>query len=115
MKNNGLGDIAARRIKAARLAEGLTQAEIGDYLGLGRDAVSKIENGYALLSLRHLEKLAKILNRPITYFLDIDIGLSSEEERVLAIYRALPLDGPYRLIAHRALASLLQSIEEGQK
>ena len=86
----------------------MTQVELGDYLGLTRDAISKIENGLSNLSLRHLERLPEILGRPVTYFLGLDQpSLSPDESELLHLYRALPpgLD-QYALAALRAWAGL---------
>ena len=86
----------------------MTQVELGDYLGLTRDAISKIENGLSNLSLRHLERLPEILGRPVTYFLGLDDpSLSPDESELLHLYRALPpgLD-QYALAALRAWAGL---------
>ena len=87
----------------------MTQVELGDYLGLTRDAISKIENGLSNLSLRHLERLPEILGRPVTYFLGLSDqpSLSPDESELLHLYRALPpgLD-QYALAALRAWAGL---------
>lgn len=85
-----LSDIAAKRIKAARESAQLTQLELGDYLGLSSDAISKIENGKSTITLRSLELLPQILNRPIEYFLALNINLSPLEEQLIGIFRALP-------------------------
>lgn len=108
-----LGRIAAQRIREAREAAGLTQVELSDYLGITRDAVSKIENGRSTLTLQHLEQLPKILNRPIEYFLGLDTGLTSEEEYILGLFRALPEETPlYRILAREALDSLLRTVHQ---
>lgn len=91
-----LGKLAAQRIREAREAAGLTQAELGDALGISGNAVTKIENGRSTLGLQHLEQLPKILNRPIEYFLGLDTGMTPDEEELLALYRRLPQTGPAR-------------------
>jgi transcriptional regulator with XRE-family HTH domain len=83
--------IAAERLKTARETAGLTQTELGEHLGLSPDAISKIERGYAALSMRHLEKLPEILNQPVEYFLGLGYSdLSSDESELVHLYRALP-------------------------
>jgi transcriptional regulator with XRE-family HTH domain len=74
-----LGIIASQRVREAREAAGLTQAELAEYLHISRDAVSKIENGYSVLSLKHLAALPNILHRPISYFLDLETDLTIVE------------------------------------
>jgi transcriptional regulator with XRE-family HTH domain len=97
--------IAAERLKAARESRGLTQAELGEELGLSADAISKIEHGRAALNLRHLEKLPKILNYPIGYFLDLNDELSPSESEIIQLLRLLSPDvEQYALTALRAWA-----------
>lgn len=85
-----LAKFVGKRIRAARLSQNLTQAELGDYLGITRDAVSKIELGNSTLTLQNLEKLPAILDRPISYFLGLEIpSLSNDESEVIHLYRAL--------------------------
>lgn len=105
-----LGKITAQRIREAREAANLTQVDLAEYLGITRDAVSKIENGRSALTLRHLEKLPEILNYPIEYFLNIDMGLSPQEEQLLATYRRLPKTGPHRAGAVKMIQALVDAI-----
>lgn len=105
-----LGKLAAQRIREAREAAGLTQAELGDALGISGNAVTKIENGRSTLTLKHLEELPKILNRPIEYFLGLDTDLTAEEERLLALYRRLPTGGPSRRSALAVIEALVAAI-----
>lgn len=95
-----------RRVRAAREAAGLTQADVGDSLNLSPDAVSKIELGQSNLTLANLEKLPGILGRPIAYFLGIEVPkLSDEESEVIHLYRALSDEA--RRLARAALHAWL--------
>lgn len=111
LKMSHLAEIAAKRMKQARLNAGLTQAELADALGLSRDAISKIENNRSTLTLKHLEALPRILNQPITYFLDLQTDLDLDEVEILELFRGLP----HQIAkdwAKRALRSLLQALHE---
>lgn len=59
----------AQRLKAARLAEGLNQTEVGNALGVGQRFVSKLENGERRPSVETLAKLAKLYGVSETYLL----------------------------------------------
>ena len=85
-------DSIGTKIRRAREAAGLTQVELGDALGISGNAVAKIERGRSMLTLKHLLALPKILNRPISWFLDLPgvPELTPDEEDLLAAYRALP-------------------------
>lgn len=53
------------KIKAARLAKGMTQQELGDILGVQRSAVAKYENGRVVNIKRStLKKISDVLNIP---------------------------------------------------
>lgn len=103
---NHLTKTIGRRVRAAREAAGLTQADVGDSLNLSPDAVSKIELGQSNLTLANLEKLPAILGRPIAYFLGIEVPkLSDEESEVIHLYRALSDEA--RRLARAALHAWL--------
>lgn len=60
----GLG----KRIAQARRAHGLSQAALASEISLDRTAVSKIESGQRGVSSLELERIARVLNRPIASF-----------------------------------------------
>lgn len=62
-----------RRLRAARLAAGMTQADLGRVLGLddqntGAPRVSRYETGKHEPDQATLQKIAKALNLPVAYF-----------------------------------------------
>jgi transcriptional regulator with XRE-family HTH domain len=57
------------RIKRARMMAGLTQAELGNKLGLGLRQIQNIEKGETGVTIDRLEELSKTLNVPFSYFL----------------------------------------------
>lgn len=80
-----------RRIRQARKEAGLTQAELGDSLGISGNAVTKLEGGHSALTIENLLGLYRVLHKPFGYFLGInDLYISGEEAEWLEIYRALP-------------------------
>lgn len=85
-----MSSIIGTRIKRAREALNLTQEEVAGRLGIGRPALSNIENGRNLVRLEHIPKLVRVLNRPIGYFFGIVGDLTADEEQLLEVYRALP-------------------------
>jgi transcriptional regulator with XRE-family HTH domain len=76
-----------RRVAEARQAQGLTKSEFAARLGLSRQAYNGYEKGETVFSVAQLFRVGEILNRPVTYFLGLDSGLTPEEEQLLAIYR----------------------------
>jgi transcriptional regulator with XRE-family HTH domain len=68
-------DIAAR-LKEAREYLGLSQQEVADALSVPRTAVSMIESGQRRVDSLELKTLAKLYQRPMTFF-------TGEEEAML--------------------------------
>lgn len=61
----GNEEIAAR-LKAARLAKGLTQKEVGCRVGMPQSHISKIESGGVDLQLSSLTELSRALDLEVT-------------------------------------------------
>lgn len=57
-----------QRIAEARQAEGISQAELGEPLGLDRSAVSRIESGIRQVDSLELSRIASRLGRPLSWF-----------------------------------------------
>ena len=60
------------KLKQLRLMNNLTQEELANRLGIGRDAVIRIEKGTRKLSLEEIKKITEIYKIPLSY-LDEDI------------------------------------------
>ena len=56
------------RVTQARSALGLTQAQLGSKVGLGRTVIAKIEHGNRTLSALELARLAQVTDLPIDWF-----------------------------------------------
>ena len=61
--------LVGRRIRAARLARGMTLAELGG-TDLSRSFLSSVEHGRSSISLRALARVARRLRLPVSYFVD---------------------------------------------
>lgn len=85
-----------RLIEANRRKAGLTQAELAARVASTQAAISKIETGRTLPSLRVIERIARALERPITITLgDSQTPLTRRERqdrlrRVLGDYEFNP-------------------------
>src|SRR5215470_1476910 len=62
----------ADRVRRARTAAGLTQAELAQRIGTTQSAVSRLESGRLLPTLAVLERVATATGRPITIVLGPD-------------------------------------------
>jgi transcriptional regulator with XRE-family HTH domain len=74
-------DVAVgRRVKAARLAAGLSQEMVGDHLGLTFQQIQKYENGKNRVGPSRLVRMAKLFNVPVSYFFaGIESGKGGED------------------------------------
>ena len=86
-----------RRIQDARIAELITQRELAERTGLGRDAIAKYETGARSISVEDLRRIAAALNTTVGVLLGEDTqapaeSLSPEESippELLTIVRVL--------------------------
>jgi transcriptional regulator with XRE-family HTH domain len=69
-----LGD----RLRAAREYVGLKQEEVARHLSIPRTALSNIEAGQRKVDAIELSRLAKLYQRPLSWFTGEDIGTSEE-------------------------------------
>jgi transcriptional regulator with XRE-family HTH domain len=57
-----------RRIRALRLERGLSQTELGNFLGVTFQQIQKYEKGSNRVAAARLERVAELLGVPITFF-----------------------------------------------
>lgn len=81
----------ARQLKAARERTDFSQEDVAKRLGMSSVNYGDFERGKVLPSINYLADLSKILDKPITYFLEIhtDHDLSPNEKDLLDCYRSL--------------------------
>jgi transcriptional regulator with XRE-family HTH domain len=108
-----VNEVIGNRIRAARENAGLTQAELGDHLGLTKAAIGKIESGQNALTLKNLFELPEVLHQPLSYFLGIDISQTPDESELLELYRSLPPGFP-RESARGILRTLLDTVRRNR-
>ena len=58
-----------KRLRKARLAAGLTQAQVAASMGKPQSFVSKCEAGERRLDLVEVQEFARLYRRPLSYFL----------------------------------------------
>ena len=59
-----------KKIKLARVELDMNQTEFADKIGAKQKSISRYENGISTPSLATLVKIAKVLKKPASYFLD---------------------------------------------
>jgi len=69
----------------------MTQEQLGDQLRMTFQQVQKYEKGVNRISAGRLFEVAKILERPITYFYETDIAYSSGYEQEASTLKTLDL------------------------
>jgi transcriptional regulator with XRE-family HTH domain len=88
---------AGGRLREARLAARMTQEELGRQLGLTFQAVQKYESGENRLSVGRLVTAAKVLQKPISYFVPDDNDRATDGPTPLTVEEA-ELVGSFRRI-----------------
>jgi transcriptional regulator with XRE-family HTH domain len=94
------------RIRAARLAAGLSQERLGNELGVTFQQVQKYEKGSNRVGASRLSDTAKVLSVPVSFFFENDAGndKSKANDGLLAITEALGTPEGIRIA--RALARI---------
>ena len=112
----GKADIElGKRIRLRRVEQKISQAELGDQLGVSFQQVQKYEKGVNRVGAARLQQIATALDVPVTFFYDGD-GKAREVESLLFLDSAfsLRLLRAYSKIkdqtVQRQLVSLMESI-----
>lgn len=90
----------ASRLRQARDAAGLTQAEVATVLRLPRPSISQIEAGDRAVRSEELSKLAQLYGKPVTFFLEEVMG----DEALTVMFRAPIVREEDRVPLERGLA-----------
>jgi transcriptional regulator with XRE-family HTH domain len=88
-----------KRIRLRRVEQGISQAELGEQLGVSFQQVQKYEKGVNRVGAARLQQIATALDVPVTFFYDGD-GKSREVESLLFI------DSSFSLRLLRAYAAI---------
>ena len=62
--------LIGKRVKKARSDKGLTQEKFAEELGVSVSFISQVESGEKKFNLSRISEVSKILEKPITYFVD---------------------------------------------
>ncbi len=91
-----------QKIKQARLEAGLSQRQLcGEKIT--RNMLSQIENGTARPSMKTLQYFAQQLNKPVSFFLEENTVVSSNQEKMLQALNAWD-NGDYRKVLEQLQA-----------
>lgn len=80
-----------QRMRKARLALDMTQAEAAAALRIGEERYSSYEQGRHPMPYDVLLRLPDVLRQPVTFFLGLqqESGLSDEEQMIINVYRSI--------------------------
>jgi len=93
-----------KRIRLRRVEQRISQAELGDKLGVSFQQVQKYEKGVNRVGAARLQQIATALDVPVTFFYDGD-GKAREVESLLRAYSKIKDQ-----TVQRQLVSLMESI-----
>jgi transcriptional regulator with XRE-family HTH domain len=104
-----------RRVRALRLARGLTQARLAEDVGCSSHFVSGIERGVDSPSLITLERLAGALDTSLVALLDEERQDTSPVVEALARKLQGPLDGAKLVTVLREAVAAYESAKRGKR
>ena len=58
-----------KKIKISRIEQDLNQTDFAKKIGANQKSVSRYENGLSVPTLETMAKIAKVLKKPVDYFL----------------------------------------------
>ena len=103
-----IGKAIARERKRAG---NVTQAEMGEKLGMEKESVSNMERGATSITIERLEELAEILGCPVRRFFWHDEGSVQEQAETIAdMIQSLPPKRRPAIV--RAVAEIVRALED---
>ena len=72
-------ELIGKRVKKARKDKGITQEKFAEELGVSVSFVSQVETGEKKFNLARISEVSKILEKPISYFVDGYEGKSEDD------------------------------------
>jgi transcriptional regulator with XRE-family HTH domain len=87
-KSLQLSDLA-KRIKNARVAARLSQADLASGIGVSDKSISAYEQGRSTPPFEKLKKIANVSNHPLAYFTEDDNQEASISSKLASIEREL--------------------------
>ncbi|HXL68562.1 MAG TPA: helix-turn-helix transcriptional regulator [Xanthobacteraceae bacterium] len=104
-----------RRIRARRMERGVSQTKLGDRIGVTFQQIQKYEKGSNRVAAGRLQRIAEVLDVPISYFFGVhDTGRSNTGRilRFLDRADALRLIQAYSLVRDRKLQRAIVQLVE---
>jgi transcriptional regulator with XRE-family HTH domain len=113
--------VIGQKIRARRLAEGMSQQTLGEKLGVSFQQVQKYEKGTNRVSYSRLMQIAKALGESVTFFFVDPNPVTSKKGTELQAAMAIPEIQKLALSVmtmnpglRRAVLSVVQAIEESK-
>ena len=84
-----INDLIVKRVKVARIEQGLTQKDLADHLGRTAASISDLERGKVQVTASDLYKISLFFRKPIEYFFGENFG-GKEIQDLVSILRSQP-------------------------
>lgn len=86
-KPNPIDVHVGARVRLRRTMLGMSQEKLGEHLGITFQQIQKYEKGANRIGASRLQKIAEVLNTPVSYFFD---GAPGDEDKVDGLREAGP-------------------------
>jgi len=105
VKSTSAADVeVGQRIRARRMAKGMSQTELGNLLGITFQQVQKYERGVNRVGAGRLTRVAEALDVPVSFFFGATDAGSEDTRAILGF-----LDSSYSLRLLRAFSRIPQT------
>jgi DNA-binding XRE family transcriptional regulator len=115
MNKEGASPIG-RKIRAARIASGIKQADLARELGVSREAVSQWEGGKNLPAMSRLQEIARVLGVALTLLIESeprpDLAVVRPSPPIQRVAPGFPRDVPLMACARSGAAPMVSIGEE---
>jgi transcriptional regulator with XRE-family HTH domain len=106
-RSSGKHDVElGRRLRLRRVEQKMSQAELGDKLGVSFQQVQKYEKGVNRIGASRLQRIATVLDVPVTFFFDDTDAGKRENDSKREVESLLFLDSSFSLRLLRAYSAV---------
>ena len=88
MKDKNINSYIGKRIKLARVEKDMSQQELAMRINVAQGTISEYERGTVPITIDRLFEIARVLEKPVQYFLGLEYAEDPTLSEIVSLYRA---------------------------